>query len=78
MSQSNKSSINSAGDVFALGIPSVELDGLSLVARKHAIECVSKIFSGSYRFWGFDGFVILPDGTIQPSINDIMDCSYEQ
>ena len=78
MSNQIGSSNNSTGDISALNIPFAERNGLTLVAREHALKCINKIFDGSYQFLGLEGFIVFPNGNIQPCLDCIMDCSNKQ
>ena len=78
MSKQIGSTNNPTGDVSALNIPFNERNGLTLIAREHAAECVRKIYDGAFQFLGFDGFIVFPNGNIQPSLDSTMDCSNKQ
>jgi len=78
MSKQIGSTNNPTGDISALNIPFTERNGLTLVARKHALECINKIFDGTFQFLGFDGFIVFPNGNIQPCLDCLMDCSNKQ
>ena len=50
MSKQIGSTNNPTGDISKLNISFTERNGLTLVAREHAIECINKIFDGAFRF----------------------------
>ena len=78
MSKQTDSTNNPTGDISALNIPYTERNGLTLVALENAIECIHRIYEGAFLFLGFDGFILFPNGSIQPSLSSSMDCSNKQ
>lgn len=49
--------------------PHVKHYGVTLVARKDATACVTRIFSESCLFYGYDAFTVFPDNKIQPHLD---------
>jgi hypothetical protein len=49
--------------------PYVQHGGVTLVARKDATTCVTRIFSDSCRFYGYDAFTLFLDNRLQPHLD---------
>ena len=49
--------------------PYVQHGGVTLIARKDAVECVKRILANSCRFYGYDAFTLFADNKIQPHLD---------
>src|SRR5688572_25824139 len=50
------------------GFPHKQRHGVTLVSRKDAAACVTRIYKESCRFHGYDAFTIHPDNKIEPHL----------
>ena len=56
-------------------IPAINKNGVILIPSDYASKCIEKIYESSYQLLGFDAFILLENGAIQPSMEFSADYS---
>lgn len=61
-----------------MGFHPLQRQGIILLPKSEVLPCSEELLKRRARILGYDGFVFHPDGSLQPSLNNIADYSAEQ